>query len=453
MGCVGWLDEFATRRRILWLGWLLFVIYCYPGYMSTDSVDQLLQARGINPMQDGHPPVMALLWRLTDSIVAGPFPMLVIQSVAFLLGLDAILRRVVQPRTAAIVASAMLVFPPLMTPMAVIWKDSQMAGFLLAGTACLLSDRRWIKVAGCALLWLATAQRYNAVAATLPLVGGLFVWRGVIAGWRRYAIACAVWLAISAAAFAANAALAEQKMHAWHRSVALMDIVGVVTFAPELDDDEVRAALAGVTIVPRANLQRELRGAYNPHAWLWLVQGEGHVLEAPGTEAERDAVEHAWRTLVVTYPGAYVRHRGEVFATLLGLGHKRPDPEWAGFTDGPDQEQRIGQRAMHSAWQARWLRVIPATKWLVIYRPWLYAVVGLVLLVLCRRDRLPALIVTSGLVYELGLFFAAPSTDYRYSHWMMVCTTLAYAIAFARRWQRGRGARKPPADVASPTLA
>src|SRR5204863_4843679 len=120
-------------------GWLLFVVYSYPGYMSTDSVDQLLQARGANEIHDWYPPVMAVMWRVTDAIVAGPFPMLVIQSCAFLLGLAALLRHVLAPRRAAIVAAVVLLLPPVLTPMAVIWKDSQMAGFLVAGIACLLS--------------------------------------------------------------------------------------------------------------------------------------------------------------------------------------------------------------------------------------------------------------------------------------------------------------------------
>jgi len=427
-----WLDAFWTPRRVLWAGWLLFVIYCYPGYMSTDSVVQLLQARGAE-IQDWHPPVMAILWRWLDRIVAGPFPMLIVQSSCFLLGLAALLRRVMAPRAAAIVAALVLVFPPVLTPMAVIWKDSQMAGFLLAGTALLLSERRRYQLAGCGLLFLATAQRYNAPAATLPLVVLLFVWKPELSRWRRYAAAAGVWIAITALAFGANRALTERKMYAWHGSVALLDIVGMVRYAPQLPDDEVRERLAGVTIVPEDDLWRSIRKRYDPRAWFWLVNGEGHVLEAPHTEDQRAAVAAAWKNLLFAFPTSYLRHRWEVFRALVGLDADKVSAEWDGFTENPAQEAPIGHKATHSKLQAAWLSVIPKIDDGMLFRPWVYLLLGLLLLPLCRGQRLAFALLTSGVLNELSLFVAAPSADYRYSHWMIACTTIGLVVLFATR--------------------
>ncbi len=39
--------------------------YAFPACMSTDSVSQLAQSRGLEPLTDGHPPSMALLWHVT----------------------------------------------------------------------------------------------------------------------------------------------------------------------------------------------------------------------------------------------------------------------------------------------------------------------------------------------------------------------------------------------------
>ena len=112
--------------------------------------------------------------------------MLVIQTVTFLLGVNGILRRTLAPLAAAITSVCVLLFFPVFAPMAVVWKDSQMAGYLLAGIACMLSPKRGWRVVGCVLLVLATAQRYNALAATLPLVLGLFEWRRGLSRWKRY---------------------------------------------------------------------------------------------------------------------------------------------------------------------------------------------------------------------------------------------------------------------------
>src|ERR1044071_126515 len=91
-------DRFFTERVILLLGWLLFMVYAYPGYMSADSIWQLAQARNIEPMSDWHPPMMALIWRFLDWFIAGPVLMLVLQSALFLVGLYALLARVMSGR-------------------------------------------------------------------------------------------------------------------------------------------------------------------------------------------------------------------------------------------------------------------------------------------------------------------------------------------------------------------
>src|ERR1043166_9005219 len=115
---------------ILVIGWLGFLVYAYPGYMSFDSVWQLREARS-GVFTSWHPPAMAMLWRITECVVAGPLGMLILQSVAFLAGAYLLLRRYMPPLAAAVVASLILWFPPVATTLAVIWKDSQMAGYVM----------------------------------------------------------------------------------------------------------------------------------------------------------------------------------------------------------------------------------------------------------------------------------------------------------------------------------
>src|SRR5262245_52258177 len=181
-------SRFGSPITILGLGFVAFVIYGFPGYMSTDSAAQLAQARS-DIFTDAHPPIMAVEWAVLDAIVAGPILMLLVQGALFLGGVYGVLVRALTPRTAAIVAVGVLLFPPVLTPMAVIWKDSQMAAFLVAGTALLLDERRRRRMIGFGLIAAGCAFRYNAVAAALPLLVLLFVWKPDIRGWRRYAIA------------------------------------------------------------------------------------------------------------------------------------------------------------------------------------------------------------------------------------------------------------------------
>src|SRR5262249_45490311 len=162
---------------------------------------------------DGHPPVIAALWRQIDHVIAGPFGMLLLQSGCLLFGLYAIFKKAFAPRGAAWAAGAVFVFPPVMLPMAVIWKDCLMACGRALGIGGLLDERRWVRVLALVPLCFATAVRYNAFGATFPAIMLLFAWRPDTHWLRRYAIAFAAWLAITVAAFAVNTALTDHKMY------------------------------------------------------------------------------------------------------------------------------------------------------------------------------------------------------------------------------------------------
>ena len=87
----------AAWRRVppaalLALGWLIELVYAFPGYGSFDSQFQLGEARA-GVYSDWHPPAMAVLWHYVDRVVAGPLGMLVIQTACFLAGAYLVLRR------------------------------------------------------------------------------------------------------------------------------------------------------------------------------------------------------------------------------------------------------------------------------------------------------------------------------------------------------------------------
>jgi len=218
---------------------------------------------------------MAFLWKLCDAIIAGPLLMLVIQSGALLVGIYLILRRQLSERGAALAAVLILLSPPVLPPMGVIWKDSQMAGFLMLGIALLARQTRASVVAGCVLVWLGAAQRHNAAAATLPIIVLLFVWKGGITGWKRYAIASAVWLAITISAGLANSLLADQKEDIF-ASLAMNDIVGVIRFEDGYSDADIRADAPGLPWRQDSDLGERAAKAYAPvMSWLDLTADDG----------------------------------------------------------------------------------------------------------------------------------------------------------------------------------
>jgi hypothetical protein len=330
----------------------------------------------------------------------------------------------------------LLWFPPIGTVIAAIYKDTLMASLLVAGTALLLSERSRRHVWGLVLIGGATAMRYNAIAATLPIVVLLYQFRALV-GWRRYATAAIAWLAITAAAMGVNSVLADRAMHYWYRTHALMDIAGTLNYARDYSDDEVARLLDGVPLAHLDHVQDRLRAGYQPVDFRQLDRGPMQIFIPAQTDAERVAVARAWRDVIHDNPAAYLHYRWDNFVMLLRLDHRVYDNapitfvlRWHEEADfiGHDLEPGRVQRALLEA-----NRLISRTR---LFDPYPYVLLALVLLVFARRDRLIAALLLSGLAYEGAWFVLAPTADFRYSQWMITCTMVAAVMLVARRLSR-----------------
>jgi len=427
----------VTHRQILIAGWLLFVVYCFPGYMSYDSGDQLEQARGLRPMTIWHPPVMSILWRVCDWIIAGPFLMLVIQSVTLMAGMYLILRRAFSDRAAAIATVLILLSPPVICNMGVIWKDSQMAGFLMLGIALMMRQTRWAMAGGCALLWLATTQRHNALAATFPIFVLLFVWKDGMARWKRYALAVGVWLALTLSTMAVNNALVEAHEDVF-ASLALNDIVGIIKFERGYTDDQLRAETPGVPWRFEDRLVERSLEVYNPTmTWLDTCEATG-VFVYPTTAEQSAAVRAAWKRMILAHPAAYLKHRWKTFLAELRVIRRKAFYLWWGFVDDPTRGDKLHHDAIHTPIQTAWMDMQVALVNTPLYWAWVYFLAGIALIWPLRRDRIALSVLLSGVLCEGFLFIVAPAIDYRYSHWMVTCTIVAavYYIGARRRARR-----------------
>lgn len=398
-------------------GWLLFALYAYPGYMSFDSGWQLREARA-GWFTDWHPPVMALIWRWLDKLWAGPLGMLVLQSGCFLIGTYLVLRSAIRPILAAALAACVLLFPPIATTLAVIWKDSLMLGLLVLA----IGVSRRSRAAAVVLLVLASAMRHNAMTMTLPLVIVLCPWTR----WRRFVLGTAVWLAITLAAIGSNAALTDEKAHPWHASVAMFDIVGTIRFAPPLADAELRDVLAGTRLQVEHDVQAEAIRAYNPFDGVFTILRR-NFMQQPTNAAERAAIARAWRTLTLGYPLAYLRHRWHAFRELLHLPRRNVGYIWVGFDElaGFDHQPGPTQAKLQRA--ALWLGRSP------LMHPYLYALLLLALLPMCVRARLPLALSLSAIAAELALFLISPTPDLRYSIWLVAAGVIVPILLIAAR--------------------
>lgn len=416
------------------IGFAVLLVYAYPGYMSSDSAIQLTEAR-THVHSDIHPAAMAALWRVVEFVVTGPVGMLVLQGSVFLIGTYWILRRHLADRSAAIAASAILMFPPVLAIMAVVWKDCQMAGFLVLGIALVgdpRASRRWLGVVAIAF---AIAVRHNAPAAALPIFVFAYAAPTGRRRWKHLTVGLALWLAATGAAMATNRALTDVQEYPWYYSIGPADIVGVLHYSRAYDDAELLEILDGTPLVARKDIFKQARRIYNPTLWWWTVNGDDRIFDWPTTEAQRAAMVRAWTKLVSDNPAAYLEHRLRMFRVLLGL----PDRFGNALVSGPVWRVHMDQAQVRDPGPSSLLQkaIGRALEWFAahtpIYRPYIYFVLALVFLPLARRHRDALGLLSSGIVYQLTFLPLSPSSEFRYTHWMITSVVISTVILVKRR--------------------
>ena len=423
--------EALRTAAVIAAGLVLVCVYSFPGYMAYDSWEQLEQARA-GQLTDWHPPLMSALWGVLDHVVRGPLLMLLLQCGLFLGGLYALLRRWMSERRAAIATLVIFVFPPSLTMMGVVLKDSLMAGALLCGCAGLTSKQRGAQVASLAAFLLAAGLRHNAISVVVPLIAVLSPWPATKGPWVRGAVGAAIALALTGSAVLINRGLTDVETHPFHQSVAPMDIVGTLTWAPDLTDDEVRALMPGVKFAPASGLQAHARRIYDVNKWWGAhTRGDERLFDDPTTPELRAGITDAWWRMIKTYPGAYLSGRLDMMRELIGFTSVR----WTPVYEARNEEAMLrntGQPPANRNVVQRWLakRMLKLGYTSVIFRPYLYLILALGLIVIFRRDRVMLALLVSGFTYLGMLLVVSPAPDFRYIHWTIIVAMIAVAVRF-----------------------
>jgi hypothetical protein len=461
----------ARRTSLAWIAIAAFLVFLFdPGIMSNDSIQSLKQARTLQ-LTDWHPPIMALAWRVLDSIIAGPAGMLMAQSVLYAFAASRLCAQAF-PRLSArypawMVSACFSLFPPAMALTGMIWKDVWMSGLLLLATSYLFtlsaseSSRRQARFAfgaivGCCLL--ATAFRHNALAATAGLLAGAiyFLWQRPQPALRML-IACTggVLLAALLASVVAffNAAVA-RPLHIT-TPLLLHDIAGIIIHSPE---PAAAAQLALSTDMRLADdpdgFLARVRHAYDPGAAGPLVSTSRNRDTPFAVDVYRDdhdaaGVRLVWKMMVTRYPAAYVAHRTRTFACLLQLCGLR---KWISRSYFMNPKYALPETVEPETWQWRARRAFLAPELAPLYSPlaWLLVTIAgaaIGLRALWRPSRIHALLLFMGLSaigLALSLVFTSPIESYRYIHW---CVLLGWIMLFMLLDHSQMGRSKEEATV------
>jgi hypothetical protein len=460
---------FSARRgglifvalALLGLGITLYL--CAPGYMSADSGDQLQQARSLR-LRDDNPVLMALIWRYMDMLIPGPLGMLLLMTSVYWAGLGVIFWSYEGPLIARAVGLLLVGFYPTnFTILPVIWKDTLMQASLVAAVACLIvPTRRWRVgryLIATLFVIVALGARHNAAAGVWPLLLVPLLGLPVLLGkpkWLRLlaasAASVALTLALTVAVDRTLSPLAE-RTEFW-QMIPVFDLAGMSLQAGEL----LVTPESGV-LTPGMGLD-QIRRFYQPNyvgKLYYCLPFRGrrcvHVFRQTNDPQRLAALSSNWTRAILQHPLAYFAHRRAVVKSLLGI--KDPAPGTFYLSGAPYHPLAVDYPL--PARTTRFLNWIDSLVPRLGFRPWLYVLIGCVLLPLTLVRYLrgaslwPTVYVLSALSYMLGLFVATGSSPYRYTVWTTFGVVWGLASWVIQELNGLRGRRRGTADSLEPS--
>jgi hypothetical protein len=411
-----------------------------PGYMSTDSGDQLEQARSMR-LRDDNPVLMALIWHYADRIVEGPLGMLVLSTVVYWSGLTVLFWSAQGPLVARAVALlAVGFYPPTFVNVPVVWKDTLMQAALIAAVACLAVPTARFRVARylAALLFVVVALgvRHNAATAVWPLFIVPLSALSALARrprWLRFVVASlaglALTLGLTLGVDRTFSPLA-RRTEFW-QLIPVFDLAGMsVQTGAVLVDPESGVLTPGMGL---NEIRRFYQPAYVNRLYYCMPLGGRRCVPLFRQTTDRErlaALSNNWRRAILQHPMAYVAHRFEVAKPLLGIENGAPGHFYVRGAPHHRMAKPYPPRP-RTVRLFEWLDSQFGSAW---FLPWVYVLFGCLLLPVAfiryarGRSAFPLIFLLSGLSYMFGLFIVTGSAPYRYTVWTSLCVVVALAL-------------------------
>ena len=454
-----WALKHAIGYALCLAGFVLTLIAFSPGLMSPDSIDQLNQGRAW-AFTDIHPPLMSALWGILDRVWSGPFPMLVFHNLLFWGGAALFWHLTKDKSFVAALAFPCLGFmPQVWAFLNTIWKDIGLgAALLLAAALLYAADQKKSRAAlfcSLPLMFYASGARLNAVTATLPLA----LWSGFIAcrlfprlrvnlltHTRRVlpVLVGIVYLTtlLLAVNFTTKALTRGQTLFPYQQ-ILLHDLAAISKATGQAQLPLYLAEADGISV-------QRIAETYNPCSVNSLIYGKPPLLKITTNAEQVAALRSKWRAVVLSDPATYLSQRAALFACLTGFNTQ--DVYISFFPATGWNNPRPIKTPMNAL-----TRLLTDYFFLfnrsVLFRGffWLLVCAGLIYLSLRLRldkELEPAFVLSSsGLLYGLGYFFYAPSSEFRYLWWTAVAAlvaTVLLVIYLLTNWSqlRGRSGRR-----------
>ncbi|OFI73851.1 hypothetical protein [Vibrio cholerae] len=466
--------ESSNVARIIKIGLPCFLAFYfvvqhfYPGAMSPDSINILTQARTGN-ISDSFPIFNVYLWKLLDQyVVEGPAGMLVLNMLLYYAGLFMTFYSLAKTysRLSSLVCMLFGFFPPIIGILGAVWSDITLTSLLmfLLGLSVFTGFRAepdtlskpvkvFVAILGLVIAFAAVSTRHNAAAAVIPIVFLFFSSfipnKNYAAPLERFSRLLVVFLIAAVATvglFVAskyiNSEYTVEKKHFW-RVTVLYDLAGISCRTQEDQLSEILVSGQGLD---------NICGLYTPKSYIPLVLGEQiHELDADkrfkgeplkirsGGDEINDLLFSHWISVLIDNPSAYFSHRSDFF---LALTTKHFGALWAPVFDSIYSNE-LGIAARDKVDSRIFDKIRSLSLNSMIFLPIVYSVLALLVFsisfvaILRKNSHFNDRVVTfalavslSGLFHLLGVSVFAVSSDFRYSHWLIVSALMSFALFF-----------------------
>ncbi len=452
-------SSFTFSVALFVFGWALYLGILFPGFMSVDSVVQLLEARR-GEIGDWHSPFMTLLFGVVDQFFPGPVGMLILQITLLWGGLMLFWYAALvpfAPRLGAVLLFLLMFYPPVLGINGAIWKDILMAGMLtvLSGALAGVYSDRLPQGPMIALIlvtaFVALLARVNAVFCLTPLLSLLAICiirpHRVVGFTGAICLSAGLALGIALGSMNINAQIADRSENPM-LSVALFDVSGTIAYLP---DGERRTRLHSKLPTPLTEglTPQNLSESYSPRDWQAVFYGDQPGLNALNQSQDthvptdtfgaldpeqQSEILASWRHAITTEPKAYLSHRLAAFDWVLAFRKTLWQPvlfDPANYSE--EMQQIVPPISEQTSLQKELSLLFNKLAYYPPYKPWLCLAAAMTLLVILlfkpAGHGLEIALLLAVPAHLFGLFLLAPTPDFRYSHVIFLFTGLAFSRA------------------------
>lgn len=305
--------------------YIIIVVAFYPGFMSYDSINQYSQLQGLIPLNDWHPPSMALLWKLLITITGITGSLLIFTVGIFVLSaslLSLYFFKITKNKFISLMPMAFLLLPNILTFIGVLWKDVLLAAFFMLGTVLILlgssTHERWrpkksfrntLLIIGTFTLLFGSTFRHGVWPAFIPLLA--------YSAWKL-AYSKKIKLLIAASFIVLAVLIPASIMRVFsvkdgQASIVIMvdDIINITT------EEEIKnSTLSDSSKEYLINIQNQCR-AIGVRAYAAFMCDETHTEFSRTVKKEFNNTQDFWIDSIKQDPVEYLVHRTKIFVDFL----------------------------------------------------------------------------------------------------------------------------------------